>query len=312
MTNKPSSETSIGCPSVETLDLRRNPMNGRESWTVGALALLLAMGTGMGKGDRGMTVWAGGEPADAGPPAPATPAEEYAQVEAAVKAHLRDKDADGTKADGALVLRQSTSCPEEGLRAKYRALLGTMLQSSRDEDVRKVLLEAIAETKDASLFRYVRPHLAMPNPKEAPPLLLPAIEAAGSLAADEGASILVGLVKDAKRMEVAQAAMKALGSYGANKRVRARIVGDLVATVRKDRPGVGQRPDYSSGTMQPTARIRTGDDQVSRWEALSGALVQTLNKMTGQNVGTAEDWFDLYDRYKGRPAVLFPSDTSGT
>jgi hypothetical protein len=230
-------------------------------------------------------------------------------VEATVKAHLRDKDADALKADCVFAREQGTSCEEAALRPKYRALLGTILQGSRDDEVRKSALKEIGEVKDPALFKYVRPFLAMPDPKKAGGLLLPAIEATGRLAADDGALILVGLVKDAKVMDVARAALKALSGYGGNKRVRAKVVGDVIATVRKDRPGIGNRPDYSNGKMEPTARVRTGDESESRWQTLAPQLVETLNQMTGQNVGRAEDWFDLYDRYKGQPGVLFPKET---
>jgi hypothetical protein len=51
--------------------------------------------------------------------------------------------------------------------------------------------------------------------------------------------------------------------------------------------------------------VRTGDEAASRWDALSGQLAQTLNQLTGQNVASAQDWFDLYDRYKNSLGQIF-------
>jgi hypothetical protein len=267
----------------------------------------------VGEGGPGNTAWAGEAPAaEAGAPAQdETPPKALARFEAEVKAHLKDKDEAALRADCAHAKQLGLSCEDAALRPKYRALLGSILQGTREEDVRKVAIRTIGETKDKSLFKYLRPYLAMPNAKQAGPLLIPAIEAAGELAANDGALLLVGLVKDSKVMPVAQAAVKALGGYASDKRLRAKVVGEMIATVRKSRPGVGSRADTSSGERIPTARVRTGDEEMSRWQALAPVLVETLNKMTGHNAGSAEDWFDLYDRYKDQPNVLFPAEATG-
>ncbi|HVG93890.1 MAG TPA: hypothetical protein VND21_05550 [Planctomycetota bacterium] len=280
-------------------------MADRRAWVAGLAALLLGLaGAAIGGGSP---AWAEAPPAEPGAPADETPTQAYARLEATVKGHLKEKDEAALKADCARAKELGLSCAEVALRPKYLALLGSILQGTREEEVRKVAIQAIGETKEKSMFKYLRPYLAMPNAKEAGPLLIPAIEAAGQLAANDGALLLVGLVKDSKVMTVAQAAIKAIGGYASNARMRQKVVGDVIATVRKSRPGVGSRADTSSGEVVPTARVRTGDEEMSRWQALAPVLVETLNKMTGHNAATAEDWFDLYDRYKTQPNVLFPA-----
>ena len=113
------------------------------------------------------------------------------------------------------------------------------------------------------------------------------------------------LVDKTHVLTLAQAAMSAFSLYGTKKNARTKILRDLVGTVSKDRPGVGLRWDASMGDPVQTAKTRTNELSRARWDSLSGVLVATLNKMTGTQGATAEDWFKLYDDYKGGLDRLF-------
>ena len=224
-----------------------------------------------------------------------------------MKVHLRDKAYDALVQDVGELMKTANGLTDVKLQAKYRTLVGSICQGCNEDAVQKACLKALGESKDPDMFRYVRPFLAQPNVKETPPLLDDAITAASKLVADDAVGPLLKLVQDSKVLPVAQAAMKALSTYGTSKRMRVQILKELAATVEKDVPGVGHKWDTSSGAPVVIDKTRTGEDAQARWGALSPELVKTLNTLTGQNCPSAEEWFRLIDKYKNNPGVLFGS-----
>jgi hypothetical protein len=249
-----------------------------------------------------------GKAAEAGAtPATDDPAVAYAQVEAQVRGHLRDKARDALKEDVKALAKTVAATQDAKWKVKYEALVGLICQTCTDDGVQKECIVALGDMKDPDMFRYVRPFLAQPNVKETPPLLEDAITAAGKMVSDDAVLPLMKLVKDSKVMTVAVAALKAFSTYGASKRMRVQIVKDLISSIGKDQPGVGNRWDNSQGDPTATARTKTGEESRARWSALSGELVRTLNAMTSLNAATAEDWFSLYDKYKNNLNAIFPT-----
>ena len=231
----------------------------------------------------------------------------YTATETLVRAHLRDKANDALVKDVTDVAKTASTISDPKLQAKYLALIGTVCQSCSEDEVQKVCIKLIGETKDPTLFKYIRPFLAQPNVKETPPLLEEAMTATAKLVADDAVLPLMKLVEDSKVMAVAQAAIKAFAGYGASKRMRVQIVKDLANTVGKDQPGVGQRWDNSTGTSYATGHTKSGEESRNRWGALAPELTKTLNAMTGQNCPSAEEWFSLLDKYKASMGALFPA-----
>jgi HEAT repeat protein len=230
----------------------------------------------------------------------------FTAIEAQVKAHITTKAVDALKQDVAEVSKEVSAAPDPKLRARFGTLLATILGGTTNDDVQKAAILAIGDTRDAALFPAIRRFLAQPDLDAEPPLCKVAIEAAGKLAAPDAVLPLMTLVDKSHVLGLSQAAMKAFELYGTQKGVRTKILKDLIATVEKDRPGTGNRWDSSSGNdPQKTARTRTNELTRQRWDALSGVLVATLNKMTGTQGATAEDWFKLYDTYKGGLDKLF-------
>ena len=262
-----------------------------------AVAALCAFGRGASAGDG---------------PTPALPGDDPVALvtafEGGVKAHLKDRAVEALVADTKEALARHGKADGK-VRERYGAALTSILRGCTDDGVQKAAIVAIGETKDAALFPPLRPFLAQPNKKETPPLLLAAVDACGKLVADEAVPPLIAIVKDSKSMPAAQAAMKALGSFGGSKRMRATIVKELSGTVGKDRPGVGRKydRDAETGETYSQGETRTGEEGQNRWASLAPALVEAFNRMTGQSCGSAEEWLSLVDKYKNRLQELFPS-----
>jgi hypothetical protein len=229
--------------------------------------------------------------------------QEVADLEAQVAAHIAEKNGDMMREDLARIGRLAPKVSDPKLRGRVTALVPKVLSAAKDEVVQKAALKTLGDVQDASLAKHLRPYLSQPKPKELPPLLLDAIEAAKKLKADETVQPLITIVEKSKRLETAVAAMKALGSFGESKRMRETILRSLVETTRKDVPGVAYRDGSIPGV--PPGTVRTGDEAAGRWDALSAQLPQTLNQLTGQSVASARDWFDMYDRYKNSLGQIF-------
>src|SRR5262245_37387598 len=250
----------------------------------------------------------GPAPAGAGTPPPTVPAEELAgrvtTLEEQVKAHVDEKSSDSMRQDLSEISKLLPVVTDAKLRARLVVLPGKILGVTKDVAIVKFAIKTIGDTGDSSTFKSIKSYLQQPNPKEVPPFLIDALEATGKIKADDGVPIMIGIVENSKRFEASTAAMKALGKFGASKRMRNRIVTDLVSTVRKDVPGVGYDPDKGDPS-QRQKKVRTGDEAASRWDALSAALVPCLNELTGQNAASAQDWFSLFDQYKRNLDSLF-------
>lgn len=230
----------------------------------------------------------------------------FAFLDAQIRGHIKDKALDALKKDVEQVAKAITDEPDAKNKTRLGALLGVIVNGTTDDGIQKVAIVAVGATKDPALFQFIRRFLVQPDLDNEPPLLKPAIEAAGKLVADDALGPLMTIIDKTHTLSLASAAMSALALYGTHKAVRGKILRDLVGTVEKDRPGVGQRWDASmGGPAVQTAKTRTNELSRARWDALSGVLTATLNKMTGTQGATADDWFKLYDDYKGGLDKLF-------
>jgi HEAT repeat protein len=229
-----------------------------------------------------------------------------AAMEKLVREHVKDKVLEALKSDTADIMKARVGLAP-ALVDKYDALLGVIIKGTTDDGVQKVVIKAIGDSKSPGLFRFIQPFLVQPNKTEIPPLLEDTIEATGKLAADEGINQLITIVKDSKNYPLAAKAIKALGSYGQSKTRRNNILREVLNTVQKDQPSVGLRYKNDDGQgPYATAKTKTGDETKARYEALSGPMVEALNRMTTQKCGSPDDWFSLWDKYKGSPGDLFP------
>lgn len=249
----------------------------------------------------------GPAPARAGDPAAPVVDEiagEVTALEAQVRSHVEKKAEDALAQDLKDVQKLLPKVSDPKLHARVTTLLGTILAAADGESLRRQGIKALGEAADPATAKYLKPFLVQPNPKEAPPLLPDAIEAAGKIKSDDFVGPLLSIVEKSKRFDIGAQAIKALGNFGTSKRMREKILSSLIGTVRKDVPGIGYDPEKGDPT-QRQKRVRTGEEATGRWDTLSAALVPALNQLTGQNGATPQDWFDLYDRYKNKLGELF-------
>jgi hypothetical protein len=224
-------------------------------------------------------------------------------LEKAVEAHKRDKDAVGLRKDLDDVAAAHKATEDPKLRGRLNALFGVILKATRDESLEKAALQVIGDLGDPDNWKHVRPYVSQPDPKVAPPLVTEGLEAAGKLKNDDAVPHLLRIVEKSKVYPVAANAMRALGNFGASKRHREKILEEMVTTVRRAQPG-GRGMTKSDPDTGDTIGGKNAPAD-SKWGALSPALVEAANKLTGQSVATPQDWFDLYDRYKADLGGLF-------
>jgi hypothetical protein len=230
------------------------------------------------------------------------------ELEAKVVQHKKDKDSAALTADlGEMAaLHKATTDPKR--RERVNALFGTILAGARDETLERATLKTIGELGDASNWKHVSEYLRQPDPNKAPPLLRDGIEAAGKIKAEGAVNPLLVIVAKSRVYSAAAQAIQALGNFGDNKRVRVRILGALIGEVRKSRPGSSSglnKGGTSNADPDEYGETSGRAGEQNRWDSLSPALVEAANQLTGKTVASADDWFEVYDRAKGREVFLF-------
>jgi hypothetical protein len=262
------------------LNMGRHGRPGMRSHFIAAgAAWMLLLGPGFARADD---------------PKPAAPVDEnlarVVELERQVKQHLTDHADDAVKKDCKGALELAGKLTDANLKTRCLNVIGMVLDTSNNDEVRKVAIKAIADSGDKSLYRFVTTYLKQPNPKVVPELIMDAIDCAGKLTADEAVQPMLDLEKNSDVYTVTVAAIKALSNYGDAKRWRAKILKDLIGDIYQDRPGIKHR-----------------DPAVSRerYEALSGEIVKTCNKLTGRTYASPEEWFDLVEKYKTDLDALF-------
>ncbi|MFQ5844690.1 MAG: HEAT repeat domain-containing protein, partial [Planctomycetota bacterium] len=142
-------------------------------------------------------------------------------------------------------------------------------------------------------------YLVQPDKRKSGALLEVAVETAGRVRDDQLVSALLKIVTKSKDLSIAAQAVKSLGKFGHSKAKRKKILTELVATVKKDKPGV-------SGTFNPLgANRRSGEESVNRWQALTAVLTPALNELTGRKLRAPEEWFHTVQSYKSRLDEIF-------
>lgn len=230
--------------------------------------------------------------------APSPEAQQVAELEALIATHVKGG------ADGALEqdARQAASLHatlklHADLQKRVLLALESAVKGAKDDAVRARMLGPVAETGDPQAARIVRPYLRQPDPKQGPPLLLAAIAAAGRLPVVESADPLLRLFEDSKHVGVASAALEALGGFGKIRARRVKILETVVKNVQKDQPG-GRGSARGGGggiddSAPPPPPPPDSAGPGARWATLSPLLPKALNALTGQNVGSAAQWFQL-------------------
>jgi hypothetical protein len=230
------------------------------------------------------------------------------ELDKQVKQHLTVTTADDAlRADIAAAAKLSNELSDAKLKGRCLDAIGTILRGTTHDDLERDALKALGTLANPDAGKYVVSYLRISGPKDAPPLLPDAIDCAAKIKSDATVNPLLMIVEKSDTLPLAVAALKALGNFGTSKAQREKILDTLVASVEKDRPGISYRwrgtPDarYKSDPRG----IKTGEDARNRYEALAGEMCTSLNKLTGQNVASPEEWFELRKNYKSDLAHLF-------
>lgn len=245
------------------------------------------------------------------PPAPPDPlVVKVVELEGLVAKHAKDKASQALLLDAkAAVALHKEVAARDDLRKRALGLLDAILKAVKEDGEKKTVLESVGATGDLEGAKIVKPFLRQPNPKEAPPLLVPAIKVAGLLPASELVELLLGFVDDSREMAVSSAAMEALGAFGKVKSKREKVLVTLVKILKPLQPGGVARPKSTgNGSLDPgdTSSGSTNGEgsAAARWTTLSPLLPTTLNRLTGQNLPSALQWIQVVNDAKD-PGKLF-------
>jgi hypothetical protein len=228
-------------------------------------------------------------------------------LEKQVKKHLLVTTADDAlRQDIVSATKLTTELSDEKLKTRCLDLVGLILKTTTHDDLERDAIKAIGTIGRADGGRLVVGYLRQATPADQPPLLPDAIECCGKIKSDATVPPMIEIVEKTKVFPLAVACMKSLSAFGLNKRVREKILVALVDSLEKDRPGLSYRW-RSTGNDDATRTDKTasGEDARTRYDALAGEMCSALNKLTGMNVATPEEWFDLKKQYKSDMKALF-------
>lgn len=203
------------------------------------------------------------------------------------------EDAAGLAKAAATVPEVYKASADKSLRGK---LLGELGKVVKDDDLgaaRLAAVDAIVAVEDPkAAWKTLARNLPGPKVEEASEVDLAVVRAAGTLAQSRALKPLLELAAKAKQAEVAAAAAKALGGFNGDKRGRVKLLDELISIGKRTRPGRSTEKAVS-------------EEAQKRWETVRPSLVAGLNKLTGRDEGSFEDWEALWDEYKKRPKQLF-------
>jgi hypothetical protein len=117
------------------------------------------------------------------------------------------------------------------------------------------------------------------------PLLAETINTCGVLTPEGAVLPLIGILNKSDALPACVACLKALGKYK-NSPQRSKALFAMIDEVRQVKPGVKGR---TSATVSYGAK-RTGEAAQARFDGLQGAAVEAANAITGQSIGTVDDW----------------------
>jgi hypothetical protein len=182
------------------------------------------------------------------------------------------------------------------LKKRCMGFLDDIADFVKEDNEKKSVLETVGSTGAPEGAKIVKRYLRQPDPEKSDPVLLTAIKVAGVIPVSETAESLLTLFEKSKEMGVAAAALESLGSFGKIKSKRVKILETCVKSVSQVQPGGRGRGSAGQGSLDPDASGGTSGKQggsSARWGALAPVLPGAMNKLTGQNLGSPQQWFQV-------------------
>jgi hypothetical protein len=218
------------------------------------------------------------------------------ELETLITQHKKEKAAQALLVDAksaAALHKEVGDRPD--LKKRCMGFLDDIVDFVREDSEKKSVLDTIGSTGAPEGAKIVKKYLRQPDPEKSDPVLLTAIKVAGLLPASETVEPLLGFVENSKEMGVAAAALESLGSFGKIKSKRVKILETCVKVVSQVQPGGRGRPKAGQGAMDPNAQGYSNgtSSATARWGALAPVLPASMNKLTGQNLGSPQQWFQV-------------------
>ncbi len=179
-----------------------------------------------------------------------------------------------------------------GEMAKLRGELGKIAKQRKLGPARPAAVRALASL-GAPKEAWAELTSLMPAARveEASALDLEVVKTAGKLAQGKVVKPLLVLVAQAKDPQLAVVAAEALAGFRAAPKTRVAVLKDLLAL---------------GGRMAAAATASdAASDAASRWATVGPAIVRGLNGLTGQELGSFEEWTAAYARDGSAPEKLF-------
>ncbi len=184
------------------------------------------------------------------------------------------------------------SLSSKSARHALQHIAGKILTDEKMGAARIAAAGILARLDDpAGAYKHLKPALPGAKTEKAQPAELAALKAVGVLAPDRAIPELLELMRKGKDNAVSGAAIVALGAFGTSKE-RIAVLEKMVAHLRLI------KPRYAPGK-------RVGAATRARWNAVRNPLIGSLNRLTGQDVSSADEWLELFKTHKKRPKALF-------
>lgn len=201
----------------------------------------------------------------------------------------------------------------DDLRVKVLKFVGVAAKGTKGDTVRTMVLHTLADIGDLRGAKYIKPYLRQANPKKAPPLLGTAIATAMEVPDPSLVGPLLKIVTVSKTTGVIEEAIQALGKFKNARKRRGKILTTLVSEAKKVKPGArprmrGGQENIDGGAGGGTTSYGNQSGSGARWAALSAAVPAALSELTGQDIGSMDDWIDLVKRNRGKLSNLFTAE----
>jgi hypothetical protein len=218
-----------------------------------------------------------------------------AELEVLIAQHQKEKAAQALLVDAKSAAALYKEVGERAdLTKRCLMALDKILDVVKEDSEKKSVLETVGTTGTTDAARIVKPYLRQPDPEKSDPVLLTAIRVSAQLAGTECVEPLLKLMEDSKEMGVAASALEALGAFGKIKNKRVKVLVACVKAVQRVQPGGVTKPKTGQPDPSGNTGYTSGDGGPSaRWGALAPLLPKTLNQLTGQNLGSAPQWFQV-------------------
>lgn len=231
--------------------------------------------------------------------APNTAAADGKALAAEIAAARKAKDDAATSVAVKKSLDAYNGKEDKGARSALLGELGKVVKDKNVSEAQLAAVQALVEIgkahSDNARACWKQMSRMMPNAKkteEASKLQLSVVLAAGELAQSGAIKALIELGFKAKDPKAAAAACLAMGGFNQDKKNRVKLLEELVTIGLRTRPG-------RSTDKSPS------QEAIARWNEVGPMVVRGLNRLTGSQRGSFEEWESLFKENKKKPSVLF-------